>query len=224
MISRMLDLVLSIVALVTLLPLMIVISFALKITGEGEVFYSQKRIGMKGKIFSLVKFATMLKESPNIGPGNLTVNNDPRVLKFGRFLRKTKLNELPQLINVIYGDMSIVGPRPLTPDTFEMYSMEVQASILNVRPGLSGIGSLIFRNEEFVLLGKKNPKEFYSEQISPYKGSLECWFVRNQSIKIYFEVILLTIFMILGGSQKLIYRYFTDLPKPPLKIAQALGI
>jgi lipopolysaccharide/colanic/teichoic acid biosynthesis glycosyltransferase len=172
--------------------------------------------------FELVKFATMLRDSPNIGTGNLTINNDPRVLQFGRFLRKTKLNELPQLFNVLVGNMSIVGPRPLTSDTFSMYVKSTQKAILEVKPGLSGIGSLIFRNEELLVLGNKNPREFYAQKISPYKGELELWYINNQSIRMYFRVIFLTLLVVFGCNQKIIYSMLVGLPKPTLEIKEAL--
>ena len=219
---RIFDISLSLISLIFLSPLLIAISITLKFSGEGEILYFQKRVGKGGNIFELVKFATMLRDSPNIGTGNLTINNDPRVLQFGRFLRKTKLNELPQLFNVLVGNMSIVGPRPLTSDTFSMYAKSTQKAILEVKPGLSGIGSLIFRNEELLVLGNKNPREFYAQKISPYKGELELWYINNQSIRMYFRVIFLTLLVVFGCNQKIIYSMLVGLPKPTLEIKEAL--
>ena len=149
--KRLLDLSLSLAAALVFLPVGLVIAAVLCLTGEGEVFYRQERVGRDGKSFGLLKFATMLKRSPSIGTGTITLKNDPRVLPFGRFLRKTKLNEVPQVLNVLKGDMSLVGPRPLTPQTFAFYSPEVQREIVRVRPGLTGVGSIVFRDEESIL-------------------------------------------------------------------------
>ena len=121
MIIRGLDLFFSGMALFFLAPLLLAIIVVLRMTGEGEVFFRQQRVGIGGKHFKLYKFATMLKDSPNMGTGTVTLTNDPRILPFGFVLRKTKINELPQLINVLKGDMSIVGPRPQTKRCFKVF-------------------------------------------------------------------------------------------------------
>ena len=143
---RIIDVFLSLSALILLLPLFIPIVIILFLSGENKVFYLQNRVGYKNKKFKIIKFATMLANSPNMGSGSLTLKNDPRVLPFGTFLRKFKINELPQILNVIIGDLSIVGPRPQMHIDFEKYSEEVQKKIFNVRPGLTGIGSIVFAN------------------------------------------------------------------------------
>ena len=142
--KRLLDLVISGLSILVLIPLLLPIILLLRITGEGEVFFSQERMGKGGSLFSLHKFATMLKDSPNIGSGTLTVKNDPRILPLGKFLRKTKINELPQLFNVFKGDMSIVGPRPQSSRNFLAFSEDVQKNIMLVSPGLTGLGSIFF--------------------------------------------------------------------------------
>ena len=118
---RFFDIVFSLLGILFLGPLLIPISILLLFTGEHKVFYKQNRVGKCGKIFGLLKFATMLENSPNLPGGDITSGNDPRVLPLGKFLRKTKLNELPQLVNIILGDISLVGPRPLTPNNFSFY-------------------------------------------------------------------------------------------------------
>jgi lipopolysaccharide/colanic/teichoic acid biosynthesis glycosyltransferase len=117
--TRIFDIVLSFIALIVFLPFGLILAVLLRFTGEGEVFYIQERVGKGGRCFGLLKFATMLKNSPSIGAGDVTVKNDLRVLPVGHFLRKTKLNEVPQLINIIVGDMSVVGPRPQTLKNFD---------------------------------------------------------------------------------------------------------
>src|SRR5574344_225804 len=126
LIKRFLDFLLALIAIIILLPFMIPIIIGLLLTGEHYVFYFQERIVKGGKPFYIWKFATMLKNSPNIGTGTVTTRNDPRVLPMGKFLRKTKINELPQLINILIGNMSIIGPRPLVQDGFDLYSQEVR--------------------------------------------------------------------------------------------------
>jgi lipopolysaccharide/colanic/teichoic acid biosynthesis glycosyltransferase len=213
--QRFFDIVFSGIALVLLLPLLLPLMFILRVTGEGELFFSQRRVGRGGKHFKLYKFTTMLKDSPNIGPGTITVKNDPRVLPVGRFLRKTKINELPQLINIFNGDMSVIGPRPQSQRCFDAFPRSSQNEIIKVRPGLSGIGSIIFRDEEDMMYANNDPGKFYDEIVMPYKGSLEHWYVSHQNIASYFSLIGLTIWVVLGFSSGLVWKVFKDLPPPP---------
>ena len=200
--------------MILLFPLIIFFIFFLKFSSEGEIFYFQERVGKDGKVFKICKFATMLKDSPNLGTGTITIRNDPRIFPFGKFLRKTKLNELPQIFNIFIGDMSFIGPRPLTSENFNFYSLETQKVLIKVRPGLSGIGSIIFRNEEEILFGKNATTDFYENEIIPYKGSLEKWFVRNKNIRIYFLLMFLTIWFVLSPSSKINQELFKELPEP----------
>ena len=149
--KRFLDIFISLTAIIVLLPVFIPIIIILRFTAEGEVFYFQERYGIHNSRFQIWKFATMLKNSMNMGTGSITLQSDPRVTKFGSFLRKTKINELPQIINILKGEISLVGPRPLVAKTFTAYSNEVQSKIYNVKPGLTGIGSIIFRDEESII-------------------------------------------------------------------------
>ena len=210
-------------ALLLLLPFLVPISLILKLTGEGEIFFLQNRIGKEGKEFKLYKFATMLKNSPSIGTGTVTMKDDPRILKVGKFLRKTKINELPQLINILLGDMSIVGPRPLTLETFRSYSTNTQEVIKRVRPGLSGIGSIIFRNEEEIMQGASASINYYQNTIAPYKGLLEEWFVENKSLNVYFISIFLTIWAIIFPKTQIAWMIFKDLPVPPKTLSEKIN-
>jgi lipopolysaccharide/colanic/teichoic acid biosynthesis glycosyltransferase len=217
--QRFFDIVFSGLALIVLSPLLIPVMIILKLTGEGEVFYTQERVGKEGKPFGLLKFATMLKNSPNLGTGTITVKNDPRVLPFGRILRKTKINELPQLINILKGDMSIIGPRPQDMRCFIVFDKEDQENIKKVRPGLSGVGSIIFRDEESLLDGEESleAKEyFYDHVISPYKGKVETWYVKHQNIKLYFMLIWMTVVAVLFPEKINDFEtYFDDFPQAP---------
>ena len=127
----------------------------MKFTGEGYIFYKQERVGYKNKPFLIWKFATMLKDSANMPGGIMTTKKDPRITPMGGFLRKSKINELPQLFNIFFGRMSVVGPRPVMKVSFEAYPNEIQKVIYNVKPGLTGIGSIIFRDEEELILKLK---------------------------------------------------------------------
>ena len=125
----------------------------------------------------------MLKDSPNIGAGDITLKNDTRVLPFGKFLRKTKLNEFPQFINVLLGHMSIVGPRPLVYNQFDLIPDEYKQNLLFSNPGITSIGSIVFRDEEeFLNNFKDDSTKFYNEQIIPYKAKIECWYYEHRSI------------------------------------------
>jgi lipopolysaccharide/colanic/teichoic acid biosynthesis glycosyltransferase len=213
--QRIFDIVFSGIALIFLSPLLLPLMFFLRVTGEGEIFFPQNRVGRDHKSFKLYKFATMLKDSPNIATGTVTVHNDPRILPMGGVLRKTKINELPQLINIFKGDMSVVGPRPQTQRCFDAFPESAQNDIVNVRPGLSGIGSIVFRSEENMMHANADPDRLYDDVIMPYKGKLESWYVRNNSVWNYFLLIALTIFVILSRSTHLIFRCYSSLPRPP---------
>ena len=221
--QRMLDILLAGLALVVLSPLLIPIACVLRLTGEGEVFFLQERVGKNGKVFRLYKFATMQKNSPNMGTGTVTLKNDPRILPLGRFLRKTKINELPQLINILNGDMSTIGPRPQTQRCFDAFPMATQRAIVQVRPGLSGVGSIVFRNEEEIMHGHKDPNHFYDNVIMPYKGQLEEWYVENQNIRTYFMLIGLTAWVVCFPASNAVWLVFNGLPQPTSELTPILG-
>jgi lipopolysaccharide/colanic/teichoic acid biosynthesis glycosyltransferase len=216
-IKRFFDIIFSLVALVILLPIFIPIIILLLLTGEHEVFFKQQRVGFKNKIFGIYKFATMLKNSPNMGLGDMTVRKDPRITPVGRFLRQSKLNELPQLLNILLGDMSFVGPRPLMKTGFDRYSPELQARVYNVHPGLTGIGSIIFRDEELIITSSNlPPQETYRQIISPHKGELELWYQQHQNFYTDFMILFLTAWYVLFPSSKLVYKVFPSLPRREL--------
>ena len=213
--KRVLDIVLSFLALVVLAPFLLPVVVILRYTGEGEVFYIQERVGRGGNSFGLYKFATMLKNSPNIGAGEITVRGDPRVLPFGQFLRKTKLNELPQLWNIFIGDMSVVGPRPMVLNTYAYYPEEAREKLNMIRPGLTGIGSIVFRDEERYLTDRDEPMEFYKEHIIPYKSDLELWFVENNTLWLYIKIIFVTAWVVVFPSSTIVDKAFDDIPSLP---------
>lgn len=189
---RVLDLICSGIAIVLLSPILLVVIIVLRLTGEGEIFYRQRRVGLGQVEFNILKFATMVKNSPNIGAGTITLQNDPRVLPVGRVLRKTKINELPQLFNILRGDMGLVGPRPLVPDGDANYAEDAARIIRSVRPGLTGLGSIMLRDEEAYYSHRDDAADFYRQVISPYKESLEVWYVNNRNIVMDVKLIFLT--------------------------------
>ncbi len=218
---RLFDILFSSLAIIALSPLLIVVAVVLKLTNDDDIFYRQERVGLGGQLFSVYKFTTMIKNSENMGSGTITVKNDVRVFPFGKFLRKTKINELPQLFNILLGDMSVVGPRPLPMDRYSTYSDEVKRSINTVLPGLSGVGSIFFRNEEEILNRVKadDKVKFYDRIIAPYKGRVEQWYVSNNSPYLYFMVIFMTVYMVLFPNAKIQYnKFFKRFPTPPKEL------
>ncbi|TYC08813.1 sugar transferase [Bizionia gelidisalsuginis] len=225
LLKRVFDFFLSIAGFLIIVPLFLVVMIILKLTGEGEIFYLQERLGLNKTRFYIYKFASMLKASSNIGNKGLTVRNDPRITKAGKLLRITKINELPQILNVIKGNMALVGPRPLLAKGFQNYTPEVQAVIYKNRPGITGIGSLIFRDEELLVttykaLGK-NPLEYYKTHIYPYKGALEYWYFYNCSLLVDFKILFLTFWSLVNSDSQLVYKAFKNLPPKPESLTVA---
>jgi len=212
--KRTFDIIISLLTLIFLLPFFIPIIIILRLTAEGEVFYFQERYGIYNSKFKIWKFATMLKNSMNMGTGSITLKNDPRVTKIGSFLRKTKINELPQIVNILKGDISLVGPRPLVEKTFLAYNQDIRSKIYNVKPGLTGIGSIIFRDEESIISAVKDedPIDFYKRVIAPYKGELEMWYQNNNSLFLDLQLIFMTAWIILFPKSRLYEKWFKDLP------------
>lgn len=213
--TRLLDVTVSFMMMAILFPFMLPIMIGLLLTGEHDVFYRQERIGKGGRPFPLLKFATMLRNSPNMSGGCVTAKNDPRILPMGGFLRKTKINELPQLLNIFLGDMSFIGPRPQTKAHFELYTPEVREAISSVRPGLSGMGSLVFRDEETLLEGVDDRMRWHHEVFAPYKGELELWYSRHQNLRTYFAIIFMTIWSVFRPETRIYRKVFKDLPPVP---------
>lgn len=216
-IKRIFDIMASGLAMMVLSPLMIPIVIGLRLTGEGYVWYFQDRVGFKNRVFKIYKFATMLKDSPNMVGGILTTKNDPRITPMGGFLRSTKLNELPQLINILKGDMSIVGPRPVMPKSFDTYPDDVKCVIYKVKPGLTGIGSIVFRDEEALITKVKEAGgdtwDFYRSKMYPHKGELEKWYQQHCSFWTDLKLVIVTAWVIFFPQSGIVYRWFPDIPR-----------
>jgi len=182
---------------VILSPVLLVSAIILLLTGEHLVIYRQPRVGRNYQEFSIYKFVTMLADSPK--SGTITAKNDPRILPVGKILRKTKINELPQLFNILFGHMSIVGPRPLVRSEVQMYPEDVRDVIYaNNQPGLTGMGSLFFRDEdELIAATGKDPETAYREDIMPIKGALEAWYREHKSLWVDVKIVILTAWAVL---------------------------
>lgn len=215
--KRLFDMLSSGFAILVFLPVGVVLAILLRFSGEGEIFYRQKRVGRNSKTFEVLKFATMLKDSPNLGTGTITTKNDPRVLPMGGFLRKTKLNEVPQLWNIFVGDMSVVGPRPLTKETRDYIPSEILNEIQDVQPGLTGIGSIVFRDEEEIIhQSGEDYHVFYKREVAPFKGEVELWYKRNKSFMLDMKIIFVTAWVVLFSGSSIVKDAFPSLPKHPI--------
>jgi lipopolysaccharide/colanic/teichoic acid biosynthesis glycosyltransferase len=217
--TRLFDIILSSLGLIFLAPILLPIMLILRFTGEGKIFYRQERVGVNGKVFNIYKFATMLENSPNMKNAYITTHDDPRVLPVGKFLRKSKINELPQLINILKGDISLVGPRPQVKAHLDLYPKENLQEVLSIQPGLTGIASLFFRDEESMISNSQmEPKAFYKTHIAPYKVNLELWYKQHQNLYTYFMLIGLTLWNVAFAKSKLYRKVFKDLPIPPKEL------
>ena len=219
---RLWDIFFVVLGLVALSWVFVCAIIGLLFTGEHKVLYRQKRVGKGGKDFQLLKFATMLENSPNLPGGYLTQDEDPRILFFGNYLRRTKVNELPQLFNILKGEMSFVGPRPQARPHFELYSEKQKAVISQLMPGVTGVGSLFFRNEDAILKNSGVSYEyFHDEVITPFKGELELWYAEHRTTKFYLKVIYLTAVTIVNRHYNVL-PHFPNLPRPSDELLAAL--
>ena len=216
--NRLFDIVIASIALLILCVPFLIIIMVLRFTGQGNVWYRQDRVGYQGKHFKVFKFVTMREDSEITGNKDITVRGDPRVLPVGRVLRMTKLNELPQVLNVLLGDMSIVGWRPLMPVGFAEYSQHIQDNIVKKKPGITGIGSIVFRDEEAIITDAdkqgKDLRTTYREDIMPYKGAVELWYNEHRTMLTDLKVIFITAYSILSPRHRLLQRWFPELPIP----------
>ncbi|MBX9790224.1 MAG: sugar transferase [Pirellulales bacterium] len=185
--KRLFDVVISALGLVALAPLFALLALAIKATSRGPVFFRQERVGRDFRPFRIYKFRTMVVDAPQLGR-QITAGRDPRITSIGHVLRKTKLDELPQLINVLTGDMSLVGPRPEVPKYVEMFRPQF-AEVLRVRPGITDLASVKYRDESEILGAASDPEAVYVERVLPDKLALASQYVREASF--WFDVRLL---------------------------------
>lgn len=185
------DFIVSLIGCIVLMPIYILIAILIKIDSRGPIFFKQKRVGQYGKIFKILKYRTMVVDAENIGK-QITVGDDKRITKIGKFLRKYKLDELPQLFNVLKGDMSLVGPRPEVPKYVELYNYE-EKKVLNLKPGITDFASIEYRDENEILGKVDNPEEYYINVIMKHKLELNLKYINNNNIFIDINIILKTL-------------------------------
>lgn len=194
MIKRLFDFLFSAVGLLVLSPFFLLVALWIKLDSQGPVFYRQERIGLKSVPFLLFKFRTM-HTGADRGNAITVGHRDPRITRAGYYLRKFKLDELPQLINVLSGTMSLVGPRPELKKFVDLYTPE-QLQVLTIKPGITDYASIQFRNENELLAGKPNPIDFYIREIMPVKLKLNLQYVEEQSLWVDLKIIFKTVFLI----------------------------
>ncbi len=215
--KRCCDILFSSISIILLIPIFIPVCIILFFSKEGEVFYFQDRVGKNGKLFSIWKFATMLKGSSKMKGGIITTKNDPRITKFGVFLRKYKINELPQIINILKGDMSFVGPRPLMKESYNLYDRNISKKIYSNKPGLTGFGSIIFRDEEDIITNVKNKGEdvwtYYENNIYKHKAELELFYLSKVNFITDFKILIITSIVVLFSNNEILYIFFNDAPR-----------
>lgn len=194
---RTLDIIFTSIGIIILMPIFFVITLLIKLNSKGPAFYKQSRVGRYGVEFKVLKFRTMHVNADNLGL--LTVGGrDPRVTSVGYFLRKYKLDELPQLLNVLIGDMSLVGPRPEVKKYTDLYN-DTQRKVLEVRPGITDWASIKYKDENVLLEKSQHPEKTYIEIVMPQKLELNLIYINNYSILEYFKIIFNTIFSIIKG-------------------------
>ncbi len=212
--KRIFDFIISLILIIILMPILLFIILALIIFSKQDVFYLQTRLGLNNKYFKIFKFSSMVKDSLSLPGGAITLRNDSRVTKIGKYLRITKLNELPQLFNVLFGNMSFVGPRPIMDDGFSLYSKNAQSILYKSKPGITGVSSVVFRDEElYVTNSGMEPFIFYKDYIFPYKSKLEIWYFKNKSFYVDIMLIILTAIKIVFPSSRIEFKVFKTLPK-----------
>ncbi|HIZ16916.1 MAG TPA: sugar transferase [Firmicutes bacterium] len=190
--KRFFDIFVCLLLLLITSPILIICGILVKCTSKGPVFYRQERVGRYDKAFRIFKFRTMVQNADKIGTKLTVGDRDPRITKFGHFLRKTRLDEFPQFLNVLAGHMSLVGPRPEVRRYVDAYTDEMMATLL-VRPGITGMASIEFRNENDMLSGKDDPERYYIEEILPKKMQINLEYIKDISIKEDFLILCRTV-------------------------------
>jgi lipopolysaccharide/colanic/teichoic acid biosynthesis glycosyltransferase len=198
--KRALDVTASVVSLPLLLPAMALIATIIKLDSPGPVFFRQVRVGRGGRPFRIFKFRSMVVDAPRTGTA-LTVNDDPRITRTGRLLRRSKLDELPQVLNILAGDMSIVGPRPEVPEFMKLYSPEQRSLILSMRPGMTDYAAILFHDESSLLERNRDPVEFYRTVIMPMKFRCYERYSHDAGMLIDLRIILATVFLLISGRE-----------------------
>ena len=211
-IKRFFDIVFSMLGILFTWPFMLLAIIGILLSGESKPVFVQLRVGKDRQLFRFYKLRTMKRTiSANTGP--ITLHGDDRITKLGLFLRWSKIDEFPQFFNVLNGELSFVGPRALMPETFYKYDKATQKKISKVTPGITGVGSVVFRNEAVLLKNAGNKQEeFYLNTILPYKGELEVWYAKNRSFWVDFKLLFFSVLVVLYSRLTGLHRYFKQMP------------
>lgn len=220
--KRMLDILAAAVGLIVLSPLLSLIAILIKLASPGPVFFSQERIGKGFRMFQIYKFRTMVQDAPQRG-GPITSGEDPRITRVGRLLRKTKIDEIPQLINVLKGEMSLVGPRPEVRQFVDLFQRDYE-EILSVRPGITDLASLKYRDEAHVLGKAENAEEEYIQHILPDKIRLAKEYLRRSSFLFDLSLIFKTLFSLFAQTSELKQTHSTQPLHDSISLSQTTGV
>lgn len=197
MVKRSFDLIIALAGLVLLAPLLIIVCVLVKTDG-GPVFFRQARVGYRGDPFHILKFRSMVFGAEKMG-SLVTAQYDPRITRVGQFMRKTKLDELPQLLNVVMGDMSLVGPRPEVPYYVALWPEKIRQKVLSVKPGITDYATLFYHDEQAVLAGADDPEQTYINEIMPHKLALNREYVHDQNFWLDFRILVATLLKMVGA-------------------------
>jgi len=197
MAKRLFDIAFALLALLLLAPLLLAVALWVRLDSSGPVFFRQQRVGLRGRLFGIVKFRTMHTGAEAAGP-QITVGQDARITRAGAWLRRAKVDELPQFLNVLRGDMSVVGPRPEVPRYVALYPQDVREAVLSVRPGITDLASIEFRDESALLARSSDPERAYVEQVLPAKLRHAQEYVRTRSLWLDLRIIARTVLAVLG--------------------------
>jgi lipopolysaccharide/colanic/teichoic acid biosynthesis glycosyltransferase len=203
--KRCFDFILSLIGIIVLLPVFIAVALVVKKDG-GPAFYRQERVGKYGDIFSVYKFRSMVIDADKLG-GKVTASHDPRITRIGRLLRKTKIDELPQLFNVLTGDISLVGPRPEVPYYVSKWPDDCKKTVLSVKPGITDYATLFYNDEQAVLAKAEDPEKAYLEEVMPHKLKMYRQYVKDQNLWLDIRIILATLLKMVGFGS---YKRFLD--------------
>ncbi|WP_348262396.1 sugar transferase [Telmatobacter sp. DSM 110680] len=197
--KRMLDVLVSLITLIAGIPLFLFVAIWIKIDSPGPIFFSQTRVGRYGKLFRIHKFRSMAVGAESVGP-LITADRDERVTRCGHFLRRTKLDELPQMFDVLVGNMSLVGARPEVPKYVVLYPDDIREEILSLRPGITGYAALAYRRESELLSQSVDPEKMYTDEVLPAKLKYYCEYVRQRTLWIDISIIFRTLMAVCGSD------------------------
>ena len=208
-IKRFCDLIFALAGLLVTSPIVLLVIILKKLAGEKEIFYIKGRVGKGGRLFPFIKLSSMTPAKKGEKTSSLTLSNDSRITPLGHLIRKTKIDEFPQFVNIIRGELSFVGPRPMMPKIYKDYSKGVKAELSKIRPGVTGLATVVFRNEAQLLEDSDYTDElqFYKEVIAPTKGAIELIYIKNQGFALDFILLLLTVWQIIRPQSLLGYKW-----------------